>query len=160
MGPVETRSVVSRSPEETHALGAGLGGLLEVGHFVGLVGDLGAGKTAFIRGVADGAAVPRSEVSSPTFAIVAPYRGRIPIHHADFYRLADEDELYATGFFDLVPQGATLVEWLDRLPRAAPEDEHLTLTLAVQPDESRMIRAEAFGPRHARLLQAWRPERP
>jgi tRNA threonylcarbamoyladenosine biosynthesis protein TsaE len=148
-------TVVSRSPEETHALGAALGRLLEVGHFVGLVGDLGAGKTAFIRGVAEGAGVPRSQVSSPTFAIVAPYRGRVPIHHADFYRLADEDELYATGFHDLAPQGATLVEWLDRLPRAAPEGEHLTLTFTVQPDESRVIRAQAAGPRHAALLRTW-----
>jgi len=155
VGPVAARELVSRSPEETRALGAALGRVLREGDFVGLVGELGAGKTAFIRGVAEGAGVPAGEVSSPSFAIVQPYRGRLLLHHADLYRLADEDELYATGFYDLLAQGATLVEWLDRIPRAAPED-HLRLGFTVLEDESRRIAAEAFGgPRHADLLQRW-----
>lgn len=154
MGPVDARAFQSRSPEETRALGVALGRVLRVGDFVGLVGELGAGKTAFVRGVAEGAKVPAAEVSSPSFAIVQPYRGRVPLHHADLYRLADEDELYATGFFDLLAQGATLVEWLDRIPRAAPEDS-LRLTFTVLPDESRRIAAEAFGARHAELLRLW-----
>jgi tRNA threonylcarbamoyladenosine biosynthesis protein TsaE len=154
VGPVAARELVSRSPEETRALGASLGRVLRTGDFVGLVGELGAGKTAFVRGVAEGAGVPEREVSSPSFAIVQPYRGRVPLHHADLYRLADEDELYATGFHDVLAQGATLVEWLDRIPRAAPED-FLRLTFTVLPDESRRIAAEAFGPRHAELLRLW-----
>ena len=156
MGPLAEleRELISRSPKETRALGAALGRVLEVGDFVGLQGELGAGKTAFVRGVAEGAGVPPREVSSPSFAIVSPYRGRVPLFHADLYRLADEDELYATGFFDLLPQGATLVEWLDRIPRAAPPD-FLLLRFEVQEDESRRITARAFGPRHAELLRRW-----
>jgi tRNA threonylcarbamoyladenosine biosynthesis protein TsaE len=148
-------TLLSRSPEETRALGAALGQVLRVGDFVGLCGELGAGKTAFIRGVAEGAGVPAREVSSPSFAIVQPYRGRsVTLHHADLYRLVGEDELYATGFFDLLGQGATLVEWLDRVPRAAPGDS-LRLDFTVLEDESRKIAAAASGPVSEELLRLW-----
>jgi tRNA threonylcarbamoyladenosine biosynthesis protein TsaE len=108
----------SSSPERTFALGAGLGKVIEQGDFVGLMGELGAGKTQFVRGVAAGAAVPSAQVASPSFAIVYPYQGRITVHHADLFRVADYDELYATGFTELASgEGAMLVEWLERVPR-------------------------------------------
>jgi tRNA threonylcarbamoyladenosine biosynthesis protein TsaE len=153
--PTLSRTVLSGSPEETHRLGVRLGQLLQPGDFVGLVGDLGAGKTHLVRGVAEGAGVSRSEVASPTFAIVYPYRGRVPLYHADLYRLADYDELYATGFLDLVGgDGAVLVEWLDRIPEAAPR-EYLRLTLRDTGEESRELVAEARGARPVELLEAW-----
>ncbi|EAU62734.1 tRNA (adenosine(37)-N6)-threonylcarbamoyltransferase complex ATPase subunit type 1 TsaE [Stigmatella aurantiaca] len=151
------RTVQAASPEETHRLGVRLGGLLQPGDFVGLIGDLGAGKTHLVRGVAEGAQVPHSEVASPTFAIVYPYSGRIPLYHADLYRIADEDELYATGFFDLVGSGgAVLVEWLDRVPGAAPR-EYLRITLRPTAEDARELQAEAFGARSEALLAAWLP---
>lgn len=132
-----------------------LGELLEPGDFVGLIGDLGAGKTHLVRGVADGANVPRSEVASPTFAIVYPYSGRIPLYHADLYRLTDYDDLYATGFLDLEgTESAMLVEWLDKIPQAAPRD-YLRVTLKHAGGEARVLMAEAFGVRPAALLDAW-----
>jgi tRNA threonylcarbamoyladenosine biosynthesis protein TsaE len=153
--PTLTRTVRSESPEETHRLGVRLGELLQPGDFVGLIGDLGAGKTHLVRGVAEGAGVSRSEVASPTFAIVYPYRGRLPLYHADLYRLADYDELYATGFLDLVGgEGAVLVEWLDRIPQAAPR-EYLSVTLRDTGEESRELTAEAWGTRAAELLKSW-----
>jgi tRNA threonylcarbamoyladenosine biosynthesis protein TsaE len=153
--PTLSRALLSSSPEETHRLGQRLGQLLQPGDFVGLVGDLGAGKTHLVRGVAEGAGVSRSEVASPTFAIVYPYRGRLPLYHADLYRLADYDELYATGFLDLVGgDGAVLVEWLDRIPEAAPR-EYLRLTLRDTGEDSRELVAEALGSRPAELLKAW-----
>jgi tRNA threonylcarbamoyladenosine biosynthesis protein TsaE len=156
--PTLTRTLVSASPEETHRLGVKLGGLLRPGDFVGLIGDLGAGKTHLVRGVAEGAGVARSEVASPTFAIVYPYRGRVPLHHADLYRIADYDELYATGFLDLIGnESAMLVEWLDKVPEAAPR-EYLRLTLRPVGDEARELVAEAFGARPAELLSAWLSE--
>jgi tRNA threonylcarbamoyladenosine biosynthesis protein TsaE len=122
--------LATSSARATRALGARLGRLLAPGDVVALVGDLGAGKTQLVRGVCAGAGVPESEVSSPSFAIVATYGGRIPVHHADLYRIADEDELYGTGFGDLVGgDGALLVEWADRIPSALP-DERLTVTLS------------------------------
>jgi tRNA threonylcarbamoyladenosine biosynthesis protein TsaE len=95
-------------------------------------------------------------VSSPSFAIVATYRGRIPVHHADLYRIADEDELYATGFGDLVGgEGALLVEWADRVPGALPE-EKLTLKLAHDATRPsvRHVAIEGRGARHAELARA------
>ncbi|HYO54058.1 tRNA (adenosine(37)-N6)-threonylcarbamoyltransferase complex ATPase subunit type 1 TsaE [Archangium sp.] len=155
--PTLTRTVRSESPDATHRLGLRLGELLQPGDFVGLIGDLGAGKTHLVRGVAEGARVPRSEVASPTFAIVYPYRGRIPLYHADLYRIADYDELYATGFLELPGgDGAVLVEWLDRVPEAAPR-EYLRVTLYPTHEDARELYAEAFGDRPAALLAAWLP---
>jgi tRNA threonylcarbamoyl adenosine modification protein YjeE len=115
------RVVVRRttgSARETFRLGQALGRRLAPGDVVALVGDLGAGKTQLVRGACQGAGVPAGEVSSPTFAIVATHRGRLPVHHADLYRVADLDELYATGFLDLVGgDGAVLVEGPTGSPR-------------------------------------------
>jgi tRNA threonylcarbamoyladenosine biosynthesis protein TsaE len=147
---------ISRSAAATRALGRRLGGLLQPGDVVALTGELGAGKTELVRGVCAGARVPAAEVSSPTFAIVATYRGRIPVHHADLYRIADEDELYGTGFGDLVGgEGALLVEWADRVPGALPV-ERLSLVLAhddVAPSVRRLD-VSGVGPRHAALARA------
>lgn len=163
VGPLK-RSLVTRSPEETRDLGLRLGRLLQPGDFVGLVGDLGAGKTHFARGVAEGAGVDPRQVASPTFAIVYPYEGdRVRLYHADLYRVADYDELYATGFTDLLgPDGAVLVEWLDRVPEAAPGDA-VIVTISRPPelgDEERAFEVEATGGRSAELLEAWIPVSP
>ncbi|MFO0580905.1 MAG: tRNA (adenosine(37)-N6)-threonylcarbamoyltransferase complex ATPase subunit type 1 TsaE [Anaeromyxobacter sp.] len=156
----------TRSAAATRALGERLGKLLRPGDVVALLGDLGAGKTQLVRGICRGAGVPDEEVSSPTFAIVATYRGRVPVFHADLYRIADEDELFATGFGDLVGgEGALLVEWADRVPGALPE-ERLTLRLAHHPrlPDVRTLALEGRGARHAALARALastpRPRRP
>jgi tRNA threonylcarbamoyladenosine biosynthesis protein TsaE len=145
----------TRSARATTALGERLGALLAPGDVVALVGDLGAGKTQLVRGACAGAGVRPSEVSSPSFAIVATYAGRIPVHHADLYRIGDEDELYGTGFGDLVGgEGALLVEWADRIPSALPA-EKLTIRLAhddLRPDV-RHVELEGLGERHAELAR-------
>ncbi|HEU4383590.1 MAG TPA: tRNA (adenosine(37)-N6)-threonylcarbamoyltransferase complex ATPase subunit type 1 TsaE [Anaeromyxobacteraceae bacterium] len=115
--------LVSRSARATAALGARLGRLLLPGDSVALTGELGSGKTQLVRGACRGARVPAAQVASPSFAIVATYQGRLPIHHADLYRVGDQDELYGTGFFDLIgSEGALLVEWADRVPGALPPE--------------------------------------
>ncbi len=149
------------SARETFRLGQALGRRLAPGDVVALVGDLGAGKTQLVRGACQGAGVPSGEVSSPTFAIVASHRGRLPVHHADLYRVGDLDELYATGFLDLVGgEGAVLVEWADRIPGALPE-ERLTIHLshlARRPD-ARRVEMVGQGERHAALARALAPAR-
>jgi tRNA threonylcarbamoyladenosine biosynthesis protein TsaE len=113
--------LVSRSARATFSLGERLGRLLGPGDAVALTGELGAGKTQLVRGACRGARVPEAQVASPSFAIVASYQGRLPVHHADLYRVGDQDELYGTGFFDLLGgDGAVLVEWADRVPGALP----------------------------------------
>lgn len=155
MGAV-THTLESTSPAQTRALGVALGALLQPGDFVGLIGDLGAGKTELSRGIAEGAGVPKSEVASPTFAIVYPYKGRITLFHADLYRLADEEELYATGFFDLVNggEGAFLVEWIDKVPAAMPVDA-LEVRIEAPDLDRRLLNLTAGGARSARLLAEW-----
>jgi tRNA threonylcarbamoyladenosine biosynthesis protein TsaE len=151
--------VLSRSPRATFALGARLGRALLPGDVVGLVGELGAGKTQLVRGACRGAGVPDREVSSPSFAIVATYRGRLPVHHADLYRVSGPDELYATGFGDLVGgEGALLVEWADRVPSALPA-ERLEIRLAHHPRalEWRSIEVSGTGDRGRRLAAALAP---
>ena len=145
----------TRSARATSALGERLGRLLAPGDVVALVGDLGAGKTQLVRGACAGAGVRPEDVSSPSFAIVATYAGRIPVHHADLYRIGDEDELYGTGFGDLVGgDGALLVEWADRIPSALP-DEKLTIRLShdERRPEVRHVEIEGVGERHGGLAR-------
>ena len=148
-------SGTTRSPMATFRVGERLGEALGPGDVVALVGELGAGKTELARGICRGAGVREAEVSSPSFAIVATYLGRIPVHHADLYRLADEDELYGTGWQDLFGgEGVVLVEWADRLPGALPA-QRLEIRLAHDDRfrSVRHIRALGIGARHAQLAQ-------
>lgn len=150
----------SGSADETFALGEALGAALAPGDFVGLSGQLGAGKTLFSRGVAKGAGVPLDDVSSPTYSIVQSYRGRVPLHHADLYRLHGDDELYATGYFDLFDgDGAFLVEWIDQVPGAAPDDT-LRVRLLVTTPDTRRFEIASSGPRSEALLTRWRARWP
>jgi tRNA threonylcarbamoyladenosine biosynthesis protein TsaE len=153
---VTSRSLVTRSAEATRRLGQRLGALLRPGDVVALAGELGAGKTLLIRGVCRGAGVAEGDVSSPTFAIVQTYRGRLPVHHADLYRLGDVDELYATGLPELAGgEGALLVEWADRIGGWLPV-EHLAIRLAEvdrRPDW-RKVTLEGAGRRHRALVTA------
>jgi tRNA threonylcarbamoyladenosine biosynthesis protein TsaE len=151
----------TRSARATADLGARLGRALAPGDVVALVGELGTGKTQLVRGACRGAGVPAREVSSPSFAIVATYRGRLPVHHADLYRIADEEELYATGFQDLLGgEGALLVEWADRVPRALP-GERLEVRLAHDARRPRVrhLLIVGTGRRHAELAQVLAPPR-
>ena len=152
----------SRSPSETRRLGERIGARLLSGDVLALSGDLGAGKTQLARAICRGAGVPDDEIASPTFAIVATYRGRIPVNHADLYRIGDEDELQATGFPDLVGRvGASVVEWADRFPGALPA-ERLEIQLAHDPvhPRSRRLVVTGIGARHAALARLLEPRRP
>ena len=147
------KRLTTRSARATWRLGERLGRALQPGDVVALVGDLGAGKTQLVRGACAGAGVAADEVSSPTFAIVQTYPGRLPIHHADLYRLADLDELHATGFMDLLSgDGALVVEWADRVAGWAPE-EALVIRIAELEGRpsARRLTLEGTGGRHAAL---------
>jgi len=151
------RSIESSSTDETFEWGRLLGLQLRPGDFVGLSGELGAGKTLFSRGVALGAEAPLEDVSSPTYAILQTYSGRLPLHHADLYRLKNDAELYETGFFDVLDgNGATLVEWIDRVPSAAPADA-LLVHLEIVSGAKRRLSIRATGPGVEALFGRWLP---
>ena len=107
---------------ETEAVGATLAKALDRGGVVAMFGGLGMGKTAFVRGMAQGRGID-AEVSSPTFALVQDYGGTPPLVHFDMYRIETWEDLYATGFFGYIDMGAILaVEWSEQIENALPED--------------------------------------
>lgn len=110
--------IVTGTPAETEAAGEHFGERLAQGDLVLLEGDLGAGKTTFVRGVVRGVGSP-AHVASPTFQLVRVYPGRVQVAHVDLYRLEDGDGLADLGLDELLDQGAVVVEWGDRLD--APE---------------------------------------
>ena len=115
---------VSNSPEETEELGATLAGRLSAGTVVAFTGDLGAGKTAFVRGIARGLGIS-GRVTSPTFTIVNEYDGgRLPLFHFDMYRLSSAGELYDIGWEDYLARGGVCaVEWSEIVSDALEENE-------------------------------------
>lgn len=151
--------IESHSLEMTHAIGRRLGAAVAVGDVIALVGPLGAGKTALVRGIAEGAGVPDPrEVNSPTFVIVneyesAPGRPPLRLYHIDTYRLRHGGDLDALGFDEMLAAGAALIEWADRVADLLPPD-HLTVTLEPVDDHTRRLNCAASGRRSAILLNA------
>ena len=113
-----TRTLVTHSEAETARIGRHLADGLVPGSIVLLFGDLGAGKTSLVRGLAEGLGVDPDEVSSPTFTLIREYRGgRLPLLHVDLYRLHDPREIEELGLEELGTDAATAIEWAERLPR-------------------------------------------
>ena len=132
---------ISTSEQETHELGRQLGSCLLPGAVVALYGDLGAGKTAFVRGLAQGLGI-ESRVSSPTFTIVNEYSGPVPLFHFDMYRLSSADELFDIGWEDYLSRGGIcVVEWSENVPGAF-EPDVITVQILKIGENSRKIQIE------------------
>ena len=134
---------LSHSTEETEALGAELARSLRPGDVIAYLGDLGAGKTAFTRGLARGLGCT-GRVTSPTFTIVNEYEGPIPLFHFDMYRLGDADELFDIGWEDYLARGGVCaVEWSERIPEEIPGDAiQITICRCPECDDWRRITVE------------------
>lgn len=118
---------MTASEAETARVGRELAAGLQPGDVVLLYGDLGAGKTAFVRGLAEGLGIPAADVSSPTFTIVQQYGGgRVPLLHVDLYRLAP-NEVDDLGLDEIGEGAVTAIEWAERLPRAVPRAVRVSL---------------------------------
>jgi tRNA threonylcarbamoyladenosine biosynthesis protein TsaE len=116
-------SIISRSPEETFEFARDFAARLRAGEVLALTGDLGAGKTHFVKGLAAGLGIS-SDVTSPTFTLIHEHRGgRLPLYHVDCYRLESVDELLAIGIDDyLRSDGITALEWADKFAELIPAD--------------------------------------
>jgi tRNA threonylcarbamoyladenosine biosynthesis protein TsaE len=115
------QEIVTTSEEETAGAGARLASSLEAGNVVLLYGDLGAGKTAFVRGLAQGLGADPADVTSPTFTLVQEYHGRVVLYHVDLYRL-EEREVDDLGLEELIlGDGVVAIEWAERW-RGRPDD--------------------------------------
>ncbi len=147
-------AIESNSLDETRDIGRRLGGALRVGDVVGLVGPLGAGKTALVKGIAEGIGVADPHrVTSPTFVIVNEYEGRVHLHHIDAYRLGTARELEALGLEEFVERGVVVVEWADRVEAALPADR-LTITIEPTGEQQRTMHLSAPGGRAVELARA------
>ena len=132
---------ITHSPEETERLGQALAALLVPGDIIAYRGDLGAGKTAFTRGLARGLDC-RESVTSPTYTIVNEYlSGRLPLFHFDMYRLASSDDLWGIGWEDYLDRGGICaVEWSENVADAL--EGALWVTIEALPGDSRRITLE------------------
>ena len=136
--------MISNSVEETERIAAEYAAGLKAGDVLFFRGDLGAGKTAFVRGLAAGLGIAPETVSSPTFTFVKEYRGgRLPLAHFDMYRVGSADDLYSIGFFDYIGGDAVVaVEWSENI-EGFVDIPHATITIAHgEGDEQRIITIE------------------
>lgn len=145
--------IITRSAEETIALGKKIGGLLRGGDVIAYTGGLGAGKTTITRGISLGMGLG-DEVSSPTFALVNEYRGEgTPLYHFDMYRIGSAEELEAVGFYDYLESGGVIaVEWSENVAEELPENTvRIDIRRVSESDSAREItvtgdeRFEAIG---------------
>ena len=143
------------SSEATKQLAATLAPYLQAGDVIVLSGDLGAGKTQFVQGVAAGLGV-RDQVTSPTFNILLTYpAGSLTLYHFDLYRLEEADELEDIGYYETIDgDGASFVEWGEKFPEALPYG-YLEISIRVDDEGNRSVRTHAYGDRARRLLFVW-----
>ena len=123
--------MITNSPAETIAFAEKIGAMLKGGEVIAYKGGLGAGKTTFTSGLAEGLGLD-AEVTSPTFALVNEYsgEGKPTLYHFDMYRIEDADDLYATGFFDYLDGKSVLaIEWSENIEDSLPED---TITINIE----------------------------
>jgi len=148
-GPV---TVLGGSPEETRLLGKRVGELARPGTLLALVGDLGAGKTHFAKGVAAGLQIDPGVVTSPTFVLMNLFQGRLQLAHFDLYRL-DSVDLGSLGFYDVRQDGVVVVEWADKVDQRLLGD-HLRIDFEHAGETSRRLMFQARGEHSAELVRA------
>lgn len=146
----------SSSPHDTKTLGECIGQCLQVGDVVCLYGELGSGKTTLAKGLAKGLGVPSEEVvRSPSFVLIHRYAGRVPVYHADLFRLDMPSALEDIGLRELLGgDGVVIVEWADKLQALLPEGR-LDISLHHQDAETRLITVQPHGPRYRRFSERW-----
>ncbi len=144
--------LILSSRADTDLLGQAIGQALKGGEVLALIGDLGAGKTTLVRGIAVGLGVPARSVSSPTFVLAHEYQGRLPLTHIDLYRLTDGRETDSMGLAELfTDHSVAAIEWADRFPACLPEDL-LEIRLAHRSPSTRNVSFRALGPESSALL--------
>ena len=144
---------VTHSPEETAHLAGTIGKIIREGTVICLDGELGVGKTLFVRAVARTLGV-ESDVTSPTFNLMNIYEAACPIVHFDLYRITSEEELEDIGFYEYAEatEGIVLIEWAEKFPDAMPAD-HLSVRIEALNDEERQFAFVAKGKKSRALLE-------
>jgi len=150
---MKTQKFISKSPEETVDLGEHLARSLKKGDIVCFFGDLGSGKTTFIKGIAKGLKIGPTKINSPTFVLMNAYQGRLPLFHFDLYRLGDIEGISSIGADEfLYGNGVSVVEWADRFGSLMP-DEYLRIDLNHKKANERVIKLSAKGHRYQKMIE-------
>jgi tRNA threonylcarbamoyladenosine biosynthesis protein TsaE len=152
---MEMVKFLSSGEEWTVRFGRRLGALAQPGDWLGLAGELGAGKTRLVQGLARGLGVdPAIPVTSPTFVLLQSYAGRLPLHHLDLYRLRAYEELVEIGYPELVEgSGVCVVEWWDRVEESRGE-RGLSIEFSILDERRRELALRPIGRRGRELLEA------
>lgn len=141
----------AKSPQATTALGTALAQVLEPGDVISLEGDLGAGKTQFVKGIGIGFGIDPDQITSPTFTLINQYEGKFPIYHFDVYRI-EPQELEDLGYEEyFYGSGICLVEWGNIVRDYLPE-KYLQIMINKTADDQREFTFTAFGERYQRLI--------
>ncbi len=154
--------ILSPNATQTAKLGERLAKQLDGGDILCLYGDLGSGKTTFVKGLAKGLGIDPMKVNSPTFVLMNVYDGRRPVYHFDFYRLDNTKEIAAIGYDEfLYGEGVSVIEWADRFGPLVPQ-ENLGLRFTHQGGDLRLIEFSASGEHYQKILErvvAYEPAR-
>src|SRR5437870_12538554 len=147
-------SVASRSSAQNRSWGGKLGKLLKGGGVIGLVGELGTGKTCFVRGMAEGLDVgPDAWNRSPTFTLINEYHGRLPVYHIDLYRVGSPRDMLESDLVEyLFSDGVSLIEWFDHLP-AGEAEEYLNINFQHVNRNLRKLTFVAYGSRYDQIIE-------
>lgn len=134
---------ISNSVEDTRKFAKELSSRLKGNEIIAMYGDLGAGKTAFTGGLANGLGI-EDNITSPTFAIVNEYQGKFPLFHFDMYRIESWNDLYSVGFFDYIDNGVIVIEWSENIEGALPEDVVRVYINKTHNENERIIKVEGL----------------
>jgi tRNA threonylcarbamoyladenosine biosynthesis protein TsaE len=150
-------SVLTRSPRQTMGWGSRLGKLLEGGEIIALIGELGAGKTCFVRGVTQGLEVGKDAwIRSPSFTLINEYHGRLPVYHIDLYRVETRSQLEGLNLREyLYSNGVSLIEWFEHLP-PDEADEYLEVRVAYIDGSRRQLTFSPHGQRYEKIIEGLR----
>lgn len=145
--------IILNSLEETEKFGIKLGKFLQKGDILCLNGELGAGKTTMTKSIGIGLGV-EEYITSPTFALINQYSGRLPVYHFDVYRLENVDELYDLGFDEyFYGDGVCIIEWADKIKRMLPKERIVVDIENGNDKERRILKISGFGIRFDELLK-------
>ena len=137
-------NILSYSPKQTREIAAGLAPQLKSGDVLALAGNLGSGKTAFVKGLAAGLGCPKNKVLSPTFVLMRQYKGRLTLNHFDLYRLKNIHQLEQIGYEEyFYSDGITAIEWADKIEECLPE-EYLRVDFKILDENKRRLKFSSY----------------
>ena len=147
---------VADSLEKTNFLGRELAFLVLPGDLIALSGELGAGKTTFVKALAASLGIAEDDVSSPSYTLLNEYAGQIPMYHFDLYRLEGADDVDDLGFDEYMEgDGLAVVEWADVAPQILPS-EYLEIKIMISGEESRDLELKGIGERYVKIVERLR----